>query len=223
MKTNMLNNVAFLVLATVVIASLGGCSYMMYLFQPPEKMVTIEPQYAELEGKAVAVVIWADQRIQYEYPWARLSLSSHLQAEFINRIDDIVIVDPRRVITYQDENIRWDMLPKTTLGKKLNAEYVLLIVPDTYSMREPGTIKLFRGEISAQAALYDTSLPEAEAMVWRGDDFRVLYPPNAPTGQPDVDGRRIRHETERIFAFMVVKNFYEHKVPQTQWEASQDK
>ncbi len=223
MKTNMLNRAAFLVLATAVIACLGGCNYMVYLLQPPEKMVTIEPAYTGLEGKTVAVVIWADQRIQYEYPYARLSLSFELQAELTNRIDDIVIIDPKRVITYQDENIRWDMLPKTTLGKKLNAEYVLLIVPDTYSMREPGTIQLFRGEISAQVALYDSSLPETEAMVWSGDDFRVLYPPNAPIGQPDADDRRIRHETERIFSFMVVKNFYEHEMPQTEWEASQDK
>ena len=95
MKKKLHNTVTFIVLAAGAM-SFGGCQYAMYLFQPPAKMVTIQPEYKGLEGKTVAVVVWADQRIQYDYPYARLTLSFELQAELATE-DGTALRDKRRL------------------------------------------------------------------------------------------------------------------------------
>ena len=219
------NQLSLLSLFSLAMVFLTGCNmlgYGLHLLAPPEKKVTVKPEFAGLEGKTIAIVIWADQRIQYQYPYARLSLSWELMAELKERLEGITVIDPKRVIKFQDENIRWDMLPKGQLVRELCSDFVLLVVPDTYTMREPGALNLYRGEISAQAALYQPAETESQWEIWSGDNFRVVFPPNAATGEPGSDDRRIRHETEKRFAQLLVRNFYTHKVPESEWLKKQE-
>ena len=198
---------------------LGGCDlagYMLYLGAPGDKTEKVPAEYKGLVGKTVAIVIFTDQEVQYEYPYARLNLSAALQAELKNHIKKVSVIDPRRVIKYQDENINWETLEKTKLGQVFGADAVLYVVLDEYRMREPGSVNLYRGQISGQATVFKTASPEREARVWHGDDFRVLYPLHAPTGQPGHDDSQIRYRTEKLFAGLLVKKFYKHEVPKSE-------
>ncbi|MHC4294947.1 MAG: hypothetical protein ACYSTL_05120 [Planctomycetota bacterium] len=195
---------------------LGGCDalgYMLYQIAPPEKMQKVPAEFDGLAGRSMAIVIYIDQGVQYEYPYARLGLSSVLAAELKNHIENLTVVDPRRVIAYQAENIRWDMRDKTELGRDLGADYVLLVALDEYTMRERGSVNLYRGRIRGHASLYETARPEDQARLWDGDDFAVVYPEHAPTGELGEDDSKIRYATEKRFAQLVAKKFYIHEVP----------
>jgi len=179
---------------------------------PSQKPIKVPSEFEGLAGHRVAVVIYADQQVQYEYPYARLNLSSAILGELTQRVKDVTVIDPRRVIRYQIENVHWDTLDKTQLGKDFGADYVLFVVLESYTMREPGSVNLYRGQIRAHAGVFQTTLPEPEARVWKGEDFRVIYPRHAPTGQPGRDDSEIRYQTEKLFAEAMVRKFYKHEV-----------
>jgi len=202
--------------AMLLAAAAGGCDtlgYLGYLMAPEAKKVKVPPEYEGLTKRKVAVVIYADQQVQYEYPYARLGLSAALNSELKKHLEGAAIVDPRRVIRYQDDNVHWDTMDKTTLGQAFEADAVLYVILEQYSMREPGSISLFRGQISAQARVYDVSLPESQALVWQGDDFAVIYPEHAPVGELGEDDSKVRFETEKQLAAAIVGRFYEREVP----------
>ena len=92
-------------------------------------------------------------------------------------------------------------------------DYVLYVALLDYSMRPPGSTRLYRGMISAQVSLYDVSLPERQAEVWRGSDIHVMYPSASQIGRLGLDDRMIRYQTHTLFAVTLVKKFYKHKVP----------
>ncbi len=201
--------------------TLGGCDsgtlgYMFYLVAPPEKKVKVPAEFDALGGRSVAIVIYVDQGVQYEYPYARLTLSTALAAELKEHVKNVTVVDPRRVITYQVENVYWDTLDKTRLGRDLGADFVLHVVLDEYTMREPGSINLYRGRIRGAAGLYETAQEEHNARVWEGDDFAVIHPLHGPVGELSHDDANIRYATEKQFTEMIARKFYKHKIPEPQ-------
>jgi len=204
---------AILALALALVCGCNATGYMLYLFAPGGKTVDVPAEYEGLSGTKVAVVVYTDIGVQYEYPYARLGLSTAIASELKTHVKDIQTVPPSRVVTYQDQNVNWDTLDRTELGEELGADYVLYVILDEYTLRERGSVNLFRGRVRAQAALYEVTKPEADARVWSGDEFSVIYPEHAPTGHLGQDDSRIRYETEKRFAVQLARKFYKHEVP----------
>jgi len=197
-------------------AGLTGCesmAYLLYVWWPGAREKKVAAQFAELPGKSVVVVVYCDRGVQYEYPNVCLSLSSAVADELAKNVKGLDVVDPRRVVKYQDGNIYWDEMDKTQLGKAFGADFVLFISLVEYGTREPGSLNLYRGRINAQASLYKTSLDERKARLWRGKAIRVVYPEHDPTGLLRENDRSVRDKTEAIFADKLAKRFYDHKVP----------
>lgn len=210
-----MKTLAAMMLAADLLATAGGCNvlgYFGYLVAPAVQTKSVPAEYTGLAGKTVAVVIYADQQVQYEYPYSRLGLTSMLNAELKKHVKDAKVVDPRRIIKHQDENAHWDAGDKAALGKAFGADAVLYVIIDHYAMREPGSVGLFRGQISGQARVYDAALPESQALVWKCDQLGVVFPEHAPTGELGENDSKIRYETEKRFAEMVVNKFHKTEV-----------
>ena len=194
----------------------GGCSglrFLGYVVAPDGPTKTVQAEFDGLPGSRLAVVIYTDESIDCDYPGTRLEVSLVLAEELRRKIPKVHVVEPRSIIKYQDTNIYWDAMDKTGLGKLFDARYVLLVSLMEFSTREPGSMNLYRGRVVAEASLYDVSRPEPQARVWHCDSLRVLFPPEATTGQLGRSDRDIRYQTERLFAEMLVGKFYKHKVP----------
>ena len=195
------------------LAVTSGCQqtgYLMYLFAPAVPVKPVPAEYEGLEGHSVAVVVFADQQVQYEYPFARLTLGSAVSAELTEQLKDVRVVDVRKVCRYQDENLYWETMDKTELARRLQADYVLMVDLLEYATREPGSLNLYRGTIAAQPALYDAALSEPQAKVW-GGRLTVTYPSGEAGSVPATDDRGIRQTAERLFARDLVRKFYKYK------------
>ena len=209
-------NRKLLLLLLLPAALLCGCNvmaYTLYVLFPGSREKTIEAEYAGLDGNSVAVVVYADRATRYEHFEVRRSVSAAVLGELVRHVDEVDVIDPARVVKYQRENIYWDEMDKTELGKAFGADYILFISLIEFSTREPGSLNLYRGRITGQVDLYKVSLPERSARVFRAREVRVRYPEHDPTGQPSEGDRDIRERTERLFAEKLVKKFYQHKVP----------
>jgi hypothetical protein len=206
-------------LRIVILAALAagacGCDqgrYLVYLLFGGKDQ-DVKAEFVGLADKNVAVVVYCEKSVLFEYPDVQLSISARVTGDLKKNVEKVKVVDPRRIIKYQDENIYWDEKDKTELGKALGADYVLFVTLVEYGTREPGSVNLYRGRITAQASLYKVGLPERASRVWQDRDIRVLYPEHDPTGQPRENDREIRAETERLVAEKLSQKFYDHKVP----------
>ncbi len=202
-------------LVLLCLAPVCGCNiarYCMYLMFGGSTHETIEAEYEGLENSTVAIVVYADHKVRYEYRWAQLEVSSAVLQQLEQHIREVKVIDPRQVLKYQAENINWDSMSKTELGKAFNSNYVLFITLVEFTTREPGSINLYRGQITAEVSLWKTSLPQVDARVWHDDDLSVRYPEKTLIGEFTEDENKIRYDTEMLFANKLVRRFYKHKV-----------
>lgn len=201
---------------TLAPATIGGCRglrFLAYLFAPEAATKKVKPEYDKLPDSSVAVVVFADAKTQAEHRNIQLHLAAMVSQEIRERFqdEDVTVISSRRVVKYQRENLFWEEMDRTKLGKDLGAGYVLFISLDEFSTLEPGSLQLYRGRMVASARLYKTSLPARDARVWGPSEFRVTYPAEAATGTVGESDQTIRDRTLRIFTDRLVKKFYEHK------------
>ncbi len=206
---------ALIVLLLLVPALCPGCqclNYWLFVFAPAAPPKAVDAEYDGLQDSTVAVVIYADERVLYEYPMVRLDLGMMVGGYLQQNVKKCTVVDPQRVASYQQRNIYWDREGRTELGKKLGADYVLFISLIEYTTHVKGSLNLYRGELIADVALHKVDLPERGSRVWGPDRFHVSFPENAPGGRPAEDDRLVAVETRRRFADRLTKKFYDHKV-----------
>ncbi len=202
----------FIIILLLLATTAGGCRYMLYLFAPGAQDKKVEAEFDGFKGSSVAVVIYADVNIQYEYPTAQMELSMLIADQLRKHVENVQVVDPRKVIRYQQENIYWETMSKNRLGEIFDAEYILFVSLMQFTTREPGSINLSRGIISAEVSVYDTSLPEHRSRVKRWPEISVAFPADDPVGRLEANEQKIREHTEKLFVDKVAKKFYDHKV-----------
>lgn len=205
-------------LLLLALAATSGCNYLAwpaYVLAPPPPMKTVAPEFGQLPGKSVAILIYADLDTLMEYPRVQAELTDAVSADLCRNVKGVQVVESRRVLRYQDENPRWDTTPPERLCASFNCDYVLLISIQQFSTREPGSLHLARGSLLADAKLYQSVVPNVQqgGCAWRGEPIRVLYPPDSPLGVLAGDDWPIRIETYKAFADRLARKFYQHKVP----------
>jgi len=200
----------------VAAAASAGCSsegmkYMAYLLFGSQDQ-EVKAEFDGLSGKTVAVVVYTDQRTQYEYPDLNLTLSSAICGRLKDNVKKIKLIPAARVVHYQDQNIYWPEMDKTELGKALGADYVLYVPLEEFATRVPDSSYLYRGRATCESSVYDVSKPPREARVYKSNDkIRVIYPEHEPDGTVNGNDRQIREETEARFAERVAWKFYKHR------------
>jgi hypothetical protein len=205
----------FLLALVPWIPGCGCVDWIAYVFAPASPMRTVEPEFAGLANKTVAVVIFAGAETRLEHGTVELELSDAVSTELRKRVKGVRTIDPRKIMRYQEENPRWDSMPPGRLCGVFNSDYVLLISVMEFSTRERRSMHLARGRIAAEAAIYDGD-ESGEALGgarWQTDMIRIEYPEKAPVGVPARDDWVVRGNTCRTYAVELVKRFYKHKVP----------
>jgi hypothetical protein len=202
-----------------IAALITGCNhaaYWLHAIAPPPPMKTVEAECNQLPGKSVAIVIFADQSVQYEYPMAKVELSAALGEELKKHIDDVTVVNWRRVIKYQNSNPDWASTDKAKLGKPFNANFVLYISLVEFTLREPGSLNLCRGRITADVSLYQCSAEARHSCIWREDDIRVLYPEKGHSQLLETNRQiqELSYKTVMAFVTELGRKFYKHEVPE---------
>jgi hypothetical protein len=184
--------------------------YMAYLLFGSQGQ-EVKAEFDGLSGKTVAVVVYTDQRTQYEYPDLNLTLSSAICGRLKDNVKKIKLIPATRVVHYQDQNIYWPEMDKTELGKALGADYVIYLPLEEFATRVPDSSYLYRGRATCEPSVYDVSKPPREARVKKLDKIRVQYPDHEPSGMVTENDRQIRAETEARFAERVAWKFYKHR------------
>lgn len=218
MPKSLLRNLV-LAAAFAVLACQSGCSqlrWLGYVAADEDKGKDVKGNYEGLAGKNVVVIIAAGPEVLLEYPTIQLEIADAVNGEIRKNIHDSRVVNPARVLRYQEEHPRWQTLPPEQLAGTFEADYAIVVALVDFSTRESGSLHLSQGHIVAQATLYQAprqDKPDLVNPVWKSQTLEATYPPSVgtPAGIPATDERGIRLKTARAFADALVKNFYTHK------------
>jgi TolB-like protein len=166
--------------------------------------------FGDLAGHSVAVVVFTGPKVQFEHPYARLNLTEQIAAELEARVNGVEVVEPAKVLAFQERNVNWDVTDKTRLGRELGADYVLFVAVVEYTSREKGSVSLYRGRVTAEASVWQSSLPEARARLWYDPAVSDTYPSESKGGLLAREARGILERARQKFVDRLVKNFYAH-------------
>ena len=192
---------------------IGGITYMLHGDEQTEK---VEAEFGAMAHSTVAVIVYADEGVQYEYPQATLSLSSVVAAALRKNIEGAQTIDPVRIRRYQHENFDWSSMDKASLGELFGADYVLFIALRQYTTKEPGSLNIYRGHINAEASIFNVHCPDGTPAEWKETYLEVTFPADAATGVVAANDEPIRYYTEKAFANLLIRRFHEHEVSKYQ-------
>jgi hypothetical protein len=189
----------------------GGCSgarWLTYVFGGGLRD-TVEAEYRIPHDSKVAVVIYTDREVEFDYPHARVTLGAKIVdalQQHLTGQDSIKTLNPRTVARYQDDNLHWDSQSRDDLAKDLGADYVLFVAVQQYALRSPGQMSLYQARFIAQAKLYNANDPEP---VWESrDSFHVVHPREETYDGSQV--RAIRNQAEQMLARKIALKFVDH-------------
>lgn len=199
-----------LLLGLLGLAGCSGARYLTWLVTDPEEQ-TVQPEFPGLEGKSLAVLIYVEDSVLFDYPNARQTLGAQVATQIEENVEDCTVVTPSAVARYQDENLHWDTRDRTRIAKDLKVDYVCVLTLLEYTLRQPGQMNAYQGRIIGEARLFDAAKPEDDCLVWRTEDpIEVVYPDEARYSRNFLG--KIHLTTERNFAETFAKKFYKHTI-----------
>ncbi len=188
-----------------------GCQAIGYgLYSvTPEPVDKIPTEFNKLDGKKVAVVVYALPETMLQFPHMQLELSSQVAYQMKLRLKTVAVVPPQQVADYQGRNLNWDAVPPTQIGKQFGADYVVFVEVLEYSTREPKAPSLFRGRAKASIVVHDVADPTAR---WSLTPAGAEYP-TGHTKLANADDMTIHRQLLEILGGQITTKFYEHEVP----------
>jgi len=150
--------------AALLLPLLSGCSTLLtvaYLVQPAD----VPAEFAGLKGKHVAVVCRPIVELEFSDAGSSRELASLVDGQLKQNVRKINVIGQQEVARWLDEN-SWVDYP--TLGKALDADYVVGIDLEEFRLHEGST--LYRGRATAALRVFDVKTGEI-AFEKRIDDF----------------------------------------------------
>jgi len=201
-------------LALALAVAAGGCEvpamFVSWLIAPRHPKKTVQAEY-DLTAERLAIVPYAGTDILFTYPAAPIEVSRDLVHELMTHSTDRVktIVHPVEVVRWQESNLEWPNMALEDIAKIFQADTVLYVELEQYTMIEERSANLFRGRVTARVQVVKA---EAERNPVYETTVETVFPEDRPVGVLEVSERKLRAAVTRIFARDVIRKFYEHQI-----------
>jgi hypothetical protein len=190
---------------------LGGCSTLLtvaYLVQPAD----VPAEFKGLKGKHVAVVCRPIVELEFSDAGSARELAALVDSQIKTNVRKVAVIGQQEVSRWLDEN-SWVDYP--TLGKALDADYVVGIDLERFRLHEGST--LYRGRATATVRVFDVKTG-AVAFEKRIDDFS--FPANSGIPSTDQSESQFRAMFLDMLARRVSRCFHAYESRETFAEES---
>jgi hypothetical protein len=190
---------------------LGGCSTLLtvaYLVQPAD----VPAEFKGLKGKHVAVVCRPIVELEFSDAGSARELAALVDSQIKTNVRKVAVIGQQEVSRWLDEN-SWVDYP--TLGKALDADYVVGIDLERFRLHEGST--LYRGRATATVRVFDVKTG-AVAFEKRIDDFS--FPANSGIPSTDLSESQFRAMFLDMLARRVSRCFHAYESRETFAEES---
>jgi hypothetical protein len=203
-------SVAAGVAAAVTCLVSSGCGpasllYLLFLMPRP----TIPAAFDRLEDKTVVVVPYAGGGAQFEYAAIDSDLARRVVRQLRDNVDDIKLADPNQVAVWCDSHADYDL---ATLGREFKADYVLLLEIDRFSLFEPNSVQLYRGQAKVHVQVADVK--QDGDVVWE-TYLESAFPGSRPVPATEMSREKFRQVYLERLSREVARNFFRYRPEET--------
>jgi hypothetical protein len=196
---------ALLAVLGLVLASTAGCQVLMLTAGLLFKGTDVDPEFAGLKDKKVAVICRPTQSVQYANPYASRELANEVSALLKTNVPKIDILDQQKINKWIDEHDA--DAEYTDVGKGVKADLVVAIELEAFNLKAGQT--LFQGRSNVAVHVFDCQKGGHNKEIFHKSMPEIVY----PRGMPVATDRReadFRHEYVLVLAKRVGELFYQH-------------
>lgn len=200
-------------IATAFLACLAvpsaGCNLLTPLVFMHPGTKEVPPEYDRLKSTRTVVLIWAESATLYDYPYIRLELAAYLGDELRANVDNIQVINARKVEDYIQRH-PLDAVDPRAVGNQFDAERVVYIELLEFQLRDPMAPDLLQGRLRAAVSVHDMTALPGDVSIQDLEEVTVLYPERAVL-RTSTAPLTIRNQTYIQFAQKVGRKFYPHQ------------
>jgi hypothetical protein len=199
----------------VALGALAACgcppaNLFAWMFAPRHPKEMVKAEYP-LKAERLVIVTYAGTEILFDDPTAPLEVSSDLVNEILRSLGTNVksIIHPVQVVRWQESNLEWPNMLLVDIAKAFEADTLLYVELERYTMMEDRSANLYRGRIRARIQVAET---KAERNPVYETTVETVFPPDRPVGVLESNERTIRLGTNLYFARDVIGKFHDHEI-----------
>lgn len=199
----------------IAITHCAACNLLHPLVFVGEHKRKVPAEFDKLARSRVAVLVWTDHAILFDYPHARFELATYigdkLFSEMAQRKSETELVDPRDVEDFIQKQPSAQIDPRA-VGRQFKTDYVIYLEILQFQFRDPTQPQFLQGRIEASVSVHDMRVDPDQTGRYDLTTVKVVHPETAPTVMTATNSPLIREATYRKLAEEVARKFYEHTV-----------
>jgi hypothetical protein len=194
------------VIVCVALATATGCIGTFANLMNAAQGNVVAANYTGLKGKRVAVVCVSNSE-SFGPSYASLALADLVGKLLERNIPSASIIEPRKIADWIDRN-DWDYLNYKAVGQGVDAEMVVAIDLDSFSLHEGKT--LYKGRADISVVVYDMTQDGKEVFAY--SPTQIQFPENAGHHTTDMSEEIFRRQFLGVVASRVARQFYAYDV-----------
>jgi hypothetical protein len=187
-----------------LLATIPGCVGTLANLVHVAKGSKIPAKYTGLEAKRVAVVCVSNSEA-FGPAEASISLARSVGQLIGANVDKVTLIDSSEIAKWIDEN-DWDYVDYKAVGKGVNAQMVVAIDLNGFSLHDGKT--LYKGRADVRMVVYDMTENGKVAFSYSPDE--IEYPENASHHTTDMPERTFRNRFLSMLAHRLARQFYSY-------------
>jgi len=187
-------------------AGIGGCG----MGGGAQQAYPVPAEYLGLANKKVAIVVFAMPATVDEFSGSREEISAFIINQMHQHMPTTNVMDPQRVIEWQNNTINWFGLSEMDIGKHFQVDRVLSIQILEYSTKKTIGYSDLQGHIRAQSKIVEVDAPDRKSQTpWTGV-VNVTWPQDRPLDPTQTNENAVRQRVLELFSTELVRYFYDH-------------
>jgi hypothetical protein len=143
------------------------------------------PRYRDLQNQTVAVMVWAERGIQFDFPPVQLDVTSAVQRKLSeSRAREVngttFPINPRSIVRRQQDQPDLQRRPIGEVAHTFGVSRLIYIEIDRFDTRAETAAELYRGSAAATVRVVEVDPDGSSRIAYEERDIHAVFPPAAP-------------------------------------------
>jgi hypothetical protein len=204
MKMSRIRQIGVLLIVACTLSSFTGCrtlfSNALYVIKGDK----VDALYAGLKDKRVAVI--CNSSSPASGPNSPAGLVGRQTAKLLEqRVSNIELVPMEEVADWIDRN-NWNELDYVEIGRGVNADIVVFLDIESYSLRDGPT--LYKGRATVTTSVYD--IVGDGKVAYQGNTYDFAFPQNGAKHSTETSEAAFQRVYTRALSYHLAKDFFSY-------------
>jgi hypothetical protein len=207
----------------LLLSSCVAVGALAYKLQPPK---TIKPEYTNLAGQSIGVMIWLDRGIRIDWPGLQLDIANSVDKQLRDQALDakgknqakVLLgatfpVLPASIIRYQMDHPELEAYPITDVAPKFGVSRLIYVEVEDFATRSDRSVELYRGSAKATVRVIEIDKDGKAKIAFERPNITASYPPKAPPeGAPNLGDQKTYTGLVDAFSTEIAHLFFPYQV-----------